>query len=89
MLTLHDHPAWSTQQSRRSRETVIVAGERERKISLLMTSFLVSVHLVVSLLVVSLLVVSLLVVSLLVVSLLVAPHLAAASNPARPERHSI
>jgi hypothetical protein len=74
MLTLHDHPAWSTQQSRRSRETVIVVGERERKISLLMTSFLVSVHLV---------------VSLLVVSLLVAPHLAAASNPARPERHSI
>lgn len=41
-LTLHDHPAWLAQQSRRSRETVTVAGERERRISLLMTSRLVA-----------------------------------------------
>ncbi len=41
-LTLHGHPAWLAQQSRRSRETVTVAGERERRISLLMTSRLVA-----------------------------------------------
>ncbi len=41
VVTLHVHLTWSTQQSRRPCETVIVAGERERGVSLLVASLLV------------------------------------------------